>query len=46
MKNSAILLFLLFFSLAALGQPNPKPKRTTKSVKTVAAKLGGESEEL
>ncbi len=47
MKNLAILFFLSIFALTASGQtPIPNPKKTPRPVKTVAVKLGSETEEL
>lgn len=43
MKNLAILFFLSIFALTAFGQT---PKKTPRPVKTVAVKLGSETEEL
>src|SRR6185369_216063 len=47
MKNLAILFFLIIFSLSIFGQtPKTTPKRTPKPAKTVAPKLGTETEEF
>ncbi len=47
MKNFAILFFLITFALTAFGQPpQATPKKTPKTAKTVAVKLGTETEEF
>src|SRR5829696_6548437 len=47
MKNLAVLFFLPIFALMTFGQtPKTTPKRTPKTVKIVAAKLGTEAEEF
>jgi len=47
MKNLAILFFLVIFALTAFGQtPKPTPKKSPKTTKTVAPKLGTEAEEF
>jgi tetratricopeptide (TPR) repeat protein len=47
MKNLALLCFLITFALTTFGQtPKPTPKKTPKPVKTVAVKLGSETEEF
>lgn len=47
MKYPATLCFLLIFALTAFGQtPTPTPKKSPKTLKTVAPKLGTEAEEF
>jgi len=47
MKNSAVIFFLIIFSLTAFGQtPKTTPKKTPKPAKTVTPKLGTEVEEF